>query len=275
MSEAKVIGGAPFQDDEALIKVVGADDDDNDGGDPLPHLVEVGNSTESIEALTEEEEEEEEEDRIIGGFFAGRAQFPFMVHLSNVGCGGTLVRERNSSSIQQHYYGTNKNILKLQVSTVWMVTAAHCTVGRSFVAMCLGDNDRNCNNGGQRRVAFRSRNQIIEHERYVDFSEDPVNGYFIGGFDIALVRVNPAVRLTQSIQRALLWGRPIRRGSRLNVVGWGREDPNVPGGTRFLKAVREEEKDFAFCCCLLFPFIIVAAPYYTVYNCTVFAVATY
>ncbi len=81
----------------ARANVVGARIDDyamvKDDVDLLPHGVDEvgGNSTESIEVPTQEEEEEEEEDnRIIGGFTAGRAQYPFMVRLS-VGCGGTVV----------------------------------------------------------------------------------------------------------------------------------------------------------------------------------------
>ena len=55
---------------------------------------------------------------------------------------------------------------------------------------------------------------------------------------MALLRANPALRLSSTIQRALLWDRPIGAGSPLATVGWGQFNPDILDGPRFLKAVR-------------------------------------
>ncbi len=52
----------------------------------------------------------------------------------------------------------------MQISPIWVLSAAHCTFGQSAVGMCFGDNDQSCSGGGERRTAFRARREIIEHE---------------------------------------------------------------------------------------------------------------
>nr|XP_019548588.2 chymotrypsin-2-like [Aedes albopictus] len=126
--------------------------------------------------------------RIVGGLQAGGGQFPFQASLRNLRnvhtCGAVIIGDR------------------------WLLTAAHCTIGRQAYELraVLGSIDRT--NGGE-SYNFA---QIIEHP---DFNEVTLEN------DIALLQTAYKIEMSSMVQ-------PIRMGDSLvpeaaigTICGWG------------------------------------------------------
>ncbi|CAB3993158.1 MAM and LDL-receptor class A domain-containing 1-like isoform X2, partial [Paramuricea clavata] len=145
-------------------------------------------------------------DKVVSGQTARPNSWPWQVSLRNVGssnhfCGGSLISDQ------------------------WVVTAAHCVLGRSASSLNvrLGEHNFNLNEGNEMdsRVV-----QIIVHPRYLD---DNFN------YDIALVKLSRRVPFTPQIQPVCLPQQGVIvdevSGQGCYITGWGRTGASKPGAT--------------------------------------------
>lgn len=134
--------------------------------------------------------------RIVGGTAASPNQFPHQVALLRSGslsCGGSLVTAK------------------------WVLSAAHCVYSGNQVvqpsALTVLAGTVNLDQGGTRRSVQR----IIPHERYGNFRND-----------VALLELQQAYQLSNSIAPIALRRSAVPGGSSVIISGWGRLSNNGP-----------------------------------------------
>lgn len=134
--------------------------------------------------------------RIVGGSAASRNQFPHQVALLRMGslsCGGSLINSK------------------------WVLTAAHCVyngnqiIPASSLTVVAGTVDL------QRGGVLRKVRRVIPHEKYGDFRND-----------VALLELEQAYQLDESIQPIALGRSNVPAGSTITISGWGRLYSNGP-----------------------------------------------
>ncbi|KAI7815635.1 Serine protease [Rhyzopertha dominica] len=140
--------------------------------------------------------------RVVGGSTASNGQFPYIVSLrQNSGhfCGGTIL------------------------STAWILTAAHCTVGVSANAIVAVAGTNTLNSGGARYGIAR----IINHASYS--SQTLAN-------DIALIRTSSNIALSSTVSTLPISNSNVGAGVTVTLSGWGRTSfpGNIPNNLQFI-----------------------------------------
>jgi trypsin len=129
---------------------------------------------------------EERETRIVGGTNANIADIPWQVSLRTLAnfhfCGGSIISNR------------------------WIVSAAHCTVGRAGNSINVVVGTHFLNSGG---IAHRS-NRIINHASYNAIAND-----------ISVVETATVIAFTTQARAIALNGNHIGGGQTTVVSGWG------------------------------------------------------
>lgn len=124
--------------------------------------------------------------RIVGGFNAGTNQFPYQVSLRSGNfhfCGGSIINNR------------------------WVLSAAHCTVGRGQTSITVVVGTNFLNSGGQRHTSSR----IVNHPSY--------NSNTIAN-DVSVVQTGGTITFSAAVQ-AIPLGSTQTGAVAAVVSGWG------------------------------------------------------
>ncbi|KAJ8918101.1 hypothetical protein NQ315_011558 [Exocentrus adspersus] len=145
-------------------------------------------------------------EKIVGGSEVIPNSIPYQVALiidSTSFCGGSLI------------------------SRDWVLTAAHCTTGASFVRVVLGAHNLR---RGEATTVMLTTSSIINHPQY--------NRATLTN-DVALIRLPFSVRLTRAIQLVTLApaNSPSFAGSVATLSGWGKTGDNTPAISSTLNSV--------------------------------------
>ncbi|XP_065345651.1 chymotrypsin-2-like [Cloeon dipterum] len=171
--------------------------------------------------------------RIAGGSDAPQGQYPFMVSLHYVNpvdnsskhiCGATILSEN------------------------WALTAGGCIIGPNFLNdHFLYSGSVDLESGGRTHLPI----QVEVHE-----------DYFLGGFDIAVIKVDPPFDFTDPFKWAPVslpqTGFEVQEGLPATVLGWGQETPNT-STVQFLKAATISTIDDSNCSMLTDPANMICA----------------
>lgn len=138
--------------------------------------------------------------RIVGGSHTEVNEYPWLVVVSG-GCGGSLINDR------------------------WVLTAAHCSKGRSpsSIQIILGEHDKST--GGESTTITRSVIQIVEHPKY--------DGH---DYDYSLLKISGSIDFSQyshirpiCLPAVSNTGYKIdHEGEMATAIGWGRTSSGGP-----------------------------------------------
>ncbi|XP_012286837.1 trypsin-1 [Orussus abietinus] len=139
--------------------------------------------------------------KIIGGQPAAIERYPYQVSIQYNGvhdCGGSIISNR------------------------WILTAAHCLVGKTPKALKIRIGSANVNQGGHLISGISS---IIFHEMYDDDSYD---------YDVALIKLTKALPFSSSARAVTLASSSsaVTTGLTAVVTGWGKTTPTGSMSTR-------------------------------------------